>query len=112
MNTMQYKGYVGKFDYDPKAEIFHGEVINLRDVVTFQGLSISELKEALAESVEDYLSFCHEQGEDPDKPYSGKFHLRIKPELHREAAEVAAISGKSLNAWIADTLLERIKEAR
>ncbi|NDV27219.1 type II toxin-antitoxin system HicB family antitoxin [Desulfovibrio sp. JC010] len=112
MNTIQYKGYLGKFDYDPEADIFHGEVINLKDVITFQGRSIDELKTALAESVEDYLDFCREEDEEPEKPYSGKIHLRLKPELHREAASAAAISGKSLNAWISDTLTERVKEIR
>ncbi|TIH19867.1 type II toxin-antitoxin system HicB family antitoxin [Marinifilum sp. JC120] len=111
MNTIQYKGYLGKFEYDPDADIFHGEVINLKDVITFQGRSIDELKTALADSVEDYLDFCREEGDKPEKPYSGKVHLRIKPELHREAAAAAAISGKSLNAWISDTLNERVKEA-
>jgi len=112
MNTIQYKGYMGVFEYDPDADFFHGEVVNLKDVVTFQGRSIDELKEALAESVEDYLDFCREEGEEPQKPYSGKLHLRLKPELHREAATAAAVSGKSLNSWIADTLTERVKEAR
>ncbi|WP_319765280.1 type II toxin-antitoxin system HicB family antitoxin [Maridesulfovibrio sp.] len=112
MNTIKYKGYLGKFDYDPDADIFHGEVINIKDVVTFQGRSIDELKSALAESVEDYLDFCSEEGEEPAKPYSGKLHLRIKPELHREAAAAAATSGKSLNSWITDALTDRVKDAR
>ena len=112
MNTIQYKGYLGTFEYDQDADIFHGEVVNLKDVVTFQGRSIDELKAALADSVEDYIDFCREEGEEPAKPYSGKLHLRLKPELHREAAAAAATSGKSLNAWISDTLTERVKEAR
>lgn len=112
MNTIQYKSYLGTFEYDQGADIFHGKIVNLKDVVTFQGRSIDELKKALADSVEDYLDFCREQGEEPEKPYSGKLHLRLRPELHREAAAVAALSGKSLNAWIADTLTERVKDAR
>ena len=55
---MHYKGYEGIVAYDEDAEIFHGEVVNLQDVITFQGGSVSELKKALAESVEYYLAFC------------------------------------------------------
>ena len=71
MNTMSYKGYEALVSYDEDAELFHGEVINLRDVITFQGRSVDELKKALEDSVEDYLAFCAERGEAPEKPYSG-----------------------------------------
>jgi predicted HicB family RNase H-like nuclease len=55
-------------EYDEDAEHFHGEVMNTRDVITFQGRSVDELEAALAESVEDYLAFCRERGEKPEKP--------------------------------------------
>ena len=64
MQTMMtYTGYQAAVEYDEDAEIFHGEVINLRDVITFQGTSVPELKKAFAESVQDYLAFCRERGE-------------------------------------------------
>lgn len=110
MNTLEYKHYLGRFDYDEEADIFHGEVINLRDVITFQGRSIDELKQALADSVEDYLDFCRHEGVEPGKPYSGKLHLRIGPDLHRAAAGAAAVSGKSLNAWIMEAMAESLRE--
>lgn len=53
MNTLTYKGYQGRFEYDSNADIFHGEALHLNDVVTFQGRSIDELKQTLADSVED-----------------------------------------------------------
>ncbi len=71
MNVMTCKGYDALVQYDGDAEIFHGEVMNLRDVITFQGGSVAELKQALADSVEDYLAFCWARGEEPEKPYSG-----------------------------------------
>ena len=67
MTMMRYKGYEAAVEYDEDAEIFHGDVINLRDVITFQGRSVSELKKAFAGSVEDYLAFCQTRGEDPEK---------------------------------------------
>ena len=107
MNTMTYKGYTGAFEYDSDADIFHGDVLHISDVVTFEGRSIDELKAALADSVEDYLAFCKEHNRQPQKPYSGRFNVRISPDLHRRIAECAARSGKSLNAWLTDSL-ERI----
>jgi predicted HicB family RNase H-like nuclease len=101
---MEYKGYIGRVEFDDEAGIFHGDVINTRDVITFQGESVSELKQAFQDSVDDYLSFCAERGEQPDKPFSGQFVTRIPPELHRKVNVAASLAGKSLNAWVADTL--------
>ena len=55
---MEYKGRLGRVAYDDEAGIFHGEVINLRDVITFQGETVQELRTAFQESVDDYLVFC------------------------------------------------------
>jgi predicted HicB family RNase H-like nuclease len=103
---MEYKGYIAKVELDNEAEIFHGEVINLRDVITFQGTSVAELQQALQESVEDYLAFCAERGEEPEKPFSGKFSLRLDPELHRQIALQARLENKSLNSWVNERLQE------
>ncbi len=104
MNAMAYKGYEAIVDYDADAELFHGEVVNTRDVITFQGRSVEELKAALADSVEDYLAFCRERGEDPEKPYSGQFVVRVDPALHRAVAAAAKRAGASLNRWVAAAL--------
>ena len=104
MNILSYKGYTGRFEYDAEADIFHGEVLHIQDVVTFQGRSIDELKAALADSVEDYLDFCAQEGKQPQRPYSGRFNVRISPELHQRIALVAALAGMSLNAWLSDSL--------
>ena len=104
MFVMHYKGYIGQVEFDEEADLFHGEVANLRDVITFQGRSVDELHDAFAESVEDYLEFCAERGETPEKPLSGKFVLRVPPKLHQHIADAAAREGKSLNAWARDVL--------
>jgi len=104
MNTMNHRGYEATVAYDKEAELFHGEVLNLRDVITFQGKSVAELKTALAESVEDYLAFCRERGEAPEKPYSGQFMVRIEPPLHRALVTAAKRSGLSLNKWVSGVL--------
>jgi predicted HicB family RNase H-like nuclease len=104
MNTMTYNGYEAIVQYDEDADLFHGEVLNLRDVITFQGQSVAQLKQALADSVEDYLAFCKERGEEPEKPYSGQFVVRVEPPLHRALARAAKRAGVSLNKWVTATL--------
>lgn len=65
---MQYHGYLARVEYDDEAKIIHGEVINTRVVITLQGKSADELKKAFEDSIEDYLTFCRERGEEPEKP--------------------------------------------
>lgn len=103
-NSMSYKGYTGIVTYDDEAGIFHGEVANLRDVITFQGTCVEELRRAFRETVEDYLAICKERGEEPKKPFSGKISLRIPPDLHRRISIQAKQSDKSVNRWITETL--------
>ena len=101
---MEYKGYFAKVEFDDEADIFHGEIINLRDVVTFQGQTVEQLRKAFRDSIDDYLEFCAERGEEPEKPYSGKFMVRVEPELHKTIALKARQDGTSLNSWVHDTL--------
>jgi predicted HicB family RNase H-like nuclease len=103
---MEYKGYVAKVEFDNEAGIFHGQVLNIRDVITFQGRSVDELRQEFANSVEDYLEFCAERGEAPEKPFSGRFMVRLTPELHRSVAIAASHDGLSINSWVARALQE------
>ncbi len=106
---LKHKGYIGHIEFDDEAEIFYGEVINTRDVITFQGSSVKELKQEFINSVEDYLAFCAQRGEKPEKPFSGRFNLRLDPELHREAYTCAKQAGMSLNNWVANAIIHQAK---
>lgn len=112
---MEHKGYLGKVEFDDLASVFHGEVVNTSDVITFQGTSVAELKRAFQDSVNDYLAFCAERGESPNRPFSGRFVTRISPDLHRQVTIAADRSGQSLNAWVADRLqkaVDKVGETR
>lgn len=104
---LSYKGYSGAVEFDDEAGILHGEVLGLRDVVTFEGRSVSEVEKAFRESVDDYLEFCKERGEEPDRPFSGRLALRLPPGLHRDVYVHARREGKSVNQWIIEQL-ERV----
>jgi predicted HicB family RNase H-like nuclease len=101
---MRYKGYIGNITYDSDAKIFHGEVIGLKDVITFQGTSVRELEKAFNDSVDDYLIWCKERGEQPEKTFSGKLNLRMSPELHAQLVIEAAQRDMSLNDLINEKL--------
>ncbi|MBP8949902.1 MAG: type II toxin-antitoxin system HicB family antitoxin [Candidatus Promineofilum sp.] len=101
---MEYKGYIGKVELDEESGLLHGEVINTRDVITFEGESVNEVAQAFRDSVDDYLAFCVERGEEPDKPFSGRFVIRVSPELHRRIFTRARQADKSLNGWVAEVL--------
>ena len=101
---IEHKGYTGSIEFDPDAEILHGEVLGIRDVVTFEGRSVAQVLQAFRDSVDDYLEFCAERGEKPDKPCSGKFVVRIGPDLHRRIAMAARASKMSINTLVINCL--------
>jgi predicted HicB family RNase H-like nuclease len=101
---MKYKGYYGIVQYDDEAKIFYGEVINTRSVITFQGTTVNEIEIAFRDSIDDYLDWCKERNKEPEKPFSGKFVLRLPPELHRQLNLKAKITNTSLNSFIVHTL--------
>jgi predicted HicB family RNase H-like nuclease len=101
---LEYKGYTGRVEYDDEARLFHGEVLGTRDVITFQGTNVEEIEEAFRDSIDDYLDYCQERGEDPDKPFSGRLMVRLPSEIHRELYLEARREGKSLNQIIIDRL--------
>lgn len=106
---MTYKGYLAQITFDEQASIFHGEVINIRDVVTFQGQSVEELRQAYVDSIEDYLSFCAERGEAPDPPFSGRLTVRLSPEQHRKVILAAEKAGKDITQWVAEALEQAVE---
>lgn len=103
-NTMSYKGYNARIDYDDEDGIFTGRIAGIRDGVGFHADSVAELREAFHEAVEDYLETCAKIGKEPQKAFSGQMMFRVKPELHRRAAVAAELAGKSLNQWAEEVI--------
>lgn len=104
MNLLTHQGYLATIELDEEAGLFHGEVVNTRDVPTFQGRTLDELRAAFADTIADYVAWCRERGKEPERPYSGNFTVRLSPELHRRVAAAAARNGKSVNAFVAEAL--------
>ncbi len=110
MATMKHDGYIARIDYDEDREVFHGRVVNLKHVISFEGKTPEQLKKEFAASVDFYLALCKRRNIEPDQPYSGKFVLRVDPELHRSIAVAAEREGQSLNTWAKEALAEAASE--
>ncbi len=106
MKPMRHKGYPARIEYSDEDGCFIGRVAGIRDIITFHGNSVSEVREAFEEAVEFYLDSCDKRGEVPNKPYSGKLLLRIDPEVHAAVAEAAELGGVSINQWVREKLSE------
>ncbi|WP_372341916.1 type II toxin-antitoxin system HicB family antitoxin [Paraburkholderia aspalathi] len=110
MNSMTYKGYFARVEFDPRENIFVGHVLGVSDRISFHGETVTELTNEFHQAVDHYLEDCAKTGRDPQKPASGKLMLRIRPEVHAAAGIAAAATGKSINQWV-DEVLERAAHA-
>jgi len=105
-NTMTYKNYAARIEYDDEDGLFVGRIAGISDRVGFHADTVEGLRDAFHEAVEDYIEVCAEVGKEPQKTYSGQVMFRVNPDVHRKAAMAAELSGKSLNQW-AEEVLDR-----
>jgi len=101
---MEYKGYKGHIEIDEEARIFHGEILYINDVITFQADCYDDLEREFHASVEDYIEFCRLNNRPPEKPYSGNVPVRMSPELHREVTYAAKRRSQSVNKFIIEAI--------
>jgi predicted HicB family RNase H-like nuclease len=101
---IEYKGYIGVVEFDSEIDLFHGTVVNTNDVITFYGSSVSELREEMRKSIEEYLQFCREQGREPEVPFSGQLVIQTRPELHQRIALAAARRHVSLGTYVQEIM--------
>ncbi len=104
MAMLTYKGYSAVLEVDLDAGELFGRTVGLRDIITFQGKTVEDARRSFEESIDFYLTCCREEQKQPDRPYSGRFNVRITPELHRRLAILAESQGQSLNELVRVTL--------
>ena len=109
-NVMELNGYRAIIQFDPDIDMFRGEFVGLNGGADFYAQDIAGLKTEGEASLKVFLAMCREDGVEPGKQYSGKFNVRIPPELHETIAAAAAADGKSLNQWIADELRHSVAD--
>ena len=108
MNLMNVDGYNARIEYDPDTDMFRGEILGLNGGADFFGKNPKELRQEFKKSLAVFLQVCAEKGIEPRRNYSGKFNLRIPPELHERLAIAAQAEGKSINTLAAEALASRV----
>jgi len=108
MNTMSLDGYSAKIEYDAELDVFRGEILGLTGGADFYGKNPEELRVEFRQSLSVFLEVCREKGIEPRRSYSGKFNLRISPDLHEKLAIVAEAEGMSINALAQEALQQRV----
>ena len=96
MNSMTYNVYTARIEYDDDDGIFVGHLAGIRDIVSFHGSTVNELRGHFHEAADHYLAVCDERGEQPQKPYSGNLMLRIGPDIHAAVATHLRSRGRAL----------------
>jgi predicted HicB family RNase H-like nuclease len=109
---MRHRGYTGSVEYSAPDRVFHGELNGIRDVITFEGSTEDELESAFKEAVDDYLAFCAKKEFDPQRPYTGRFVLRLPAEMEGEISVASRAAKESMNAWVLGAVEARLAEWR
>ena len=107
-NTIEYKGYYANIEYNAADHILFGKIEGINDLVNFESDDPNKIEDEFHIAVDDYLAFCEDIGQNPEKPYKGTFNVRITPELHRKAAMEAFKQGKTLNSFVSDAIREAV----
>ncbi len=108
-NIIVHKNYLGSVEYSDDDEIFFGKILGIRDLISYEGTSVKELKSSFMEAVDDYLETCNSLNRKPEKPFKGSFNIRIDSDLHRMAFVLATQKNESLNNFVKEAIIEKIK---
>lgn len=110
MNKFTYKGYTGTIDISIEDGCLHGQILFIDDIITYEGDTVDDIKTSFKEAVDRYLAYCKETGKPANKPYSGTFNIRVGPEIHRKAVEVAYHRGITLNDFVSQSIQAAIEQ--
>ena len=108
-DKLKYKEFIGTVHFSSEDEVFFGKIEGINDLITFEGESVDKLKRAFKEAVEDYLEICKEAGKDVFKSFKGSFNVRLNPELHSKLFENATLKGKTLNQYVKEAIIEKLR---
>jgi predicted HicB family RNase H-like nuclease len=107
-NYLHYKNYTGSVEFSEEDAVFHGKVIGIKDLISFEGDSVSAITNDFHKAVDEYLRFCAVKGKEPEKTFKGSFNVRISTDLHRKLALTASARGVTLNAMVEDALQQSV----
>lgn len=110
MNKLTYKSYTGTIEASIEDSCLHGQILFIEDIITYEGITVEDIKISFKEAVDRYLAYCEETGKSANKPYSGTFNVRVGQDLHRKAVEVAYHRGITLNDFVTQSIQTAIEQ--
>lgn len=108
-DKLRYKEFIGTVHYSSEDEVFYGKIEGINDLVTFEAETVKDLKKSFKEAVEDYVELCKDEGKEVFKSFKGSFNVRLNPELHSQLFENATLEGKTLNQYVKEAIIEKLK---
>jgi len=110
-NILKYKNYIASVQFSEEDEAFIGRVEGIDSVVSFEGQTVYDLRQAFEEAIESYLDFCKRKGiSEPQQSYTSVFNVCLHPDLHRKIATTAKIKGITLNGFITKAVETELRE--
>ena len=107
-NYLNYKNYTGSIYFSEEDAVFHGKVIGIKALISFEGDSVNTITNDFHKAVDEYLKFCADKGKEPERPFKGSFNVRISADLHRKLALTASVRGVSLNTLVEDAIRQTV----
>jgi len=107
-NHLHYRDYVGSLEFSEEDAVFHGKVVGIKAMISFEGDSVQAITEDFHNAIDEYLEFCSENNIKPEKPFKGSFNVRISADLHRKAAFEASAQGMSLNSFVESAIQQTV----
>lgn len=110
-DTLSYKGYTARIEFDAEDRLFFGRVADIEDGVGFHADTVEELVAAFHDAVDDYLETCGLVGKEAQRPEPGELRLRVAPELRVSVVEAARREGQSVDQFGSAALTDAIARA-
>ena len=104
-----YKGFIGSVHFSTNDRVFFGKIEGINDLVTFEGTTVDELENAFHYMVDEHIKDCRKDGKPAEKSYKGSFNVRISPDLHRQATQIASVEGITLNQLVQRAIQREIE---
>ena len=111
IDVLTYKGFIGSVRFSAQDDVFFGKIEGVNDLITFEGNSVKELKDAFYFVVDEHIRDCENENIPAEKSYKGSFNLRLTPELHRKASITAKAHGSTLNSFVRKAIEEKLETA-
>jgi len=55
--TFTHRGYDGSIEFSAEDDVYHGKIMHIKDLVTYEAKTLRELKISFEDAVDDYLLY-------------------------------------------------------